>query len=272
MYFCNILIMYADAAAHVLRRVLEQFGSWTQWEQHCNGDFLPSDEVDRRVSAYLTRLRCNHVISVAWDSNIVAPTMLAGRRLLLRGPYRDGRVQSVSSSASVLFLTVCSLGRQRRDPHLQVLDHEIGTHFVRKFNGKLQAKTAGKPKYPLQMRLETEEVIVHRQPYYNICTRSAHRSIRVWPVSIQFLRNVMYRYRALLQPLFAPTPHPFQAFHRRRRVELSCGVGCAAHGLHRTAPIPASVRRQQRQGDARLTDETALARLSATVHLTATKH
>jgi hypothetical protein len=171
--FCNILIMYADAATHVLRRVLEQFGSWTQWEQHCNGDFLPSDEVDRRVSAYLTRLRCNHVISVAWDSNIVAPTMLAGRRLLLRGPYRDGRVQSVSSSASVLFITVCSLGRQRCDPHLQVLDHEIGTHFVRKFNGKLQAKTAGKPKYPLQMRLETEEVIVRRQPYYIMHTNGS---------------------------------------------------------------------------------------------------
>ena len=109
---------YSGAAVHVLRRVLAQFGSWTQWEQHCNAGFLPPDEVDRRVALYLTRLSCQHVISVAWDPNIVAPTMLAGRRLLLRGPYREGRVQSVrtrlparcrrrSSARQLLFTLTC---------------------------------------------------------------------------------------------------------------------------------------------------------------------
>jgi hypothetical protein len=88
--------IHAAAAMHVLQRVLRQFGSWSHWEQHCNGGFLETDEVDRRVAAYLARLRCDHVISVAWAPGIVAPTMLAGRRLLLRGPYREGRVQSVS--------------------------------------------------------------------------------------------------------------------------------------------------------------------------------
>jgi hypothetical protein len=141
---------YTDAAAHLLRSMLLQFGSWTQWEQHCNGDFLPSHEVDQRVGAYLSRLRCNHLIAVAWDPNIVAPTMLAGRRLLLRGPYREGRVQSV-------------------------LDHEIGTHFVRKHNGKLQTPTQCKPKKPTQVRLETEEGLA------SINTVLAQRHVRCTP-------------------------------------------------------------------------------------------
>jgi hypothetical protein len=150
---------YSGAAVHVLRRVLAQFGSWTQWEQHCNAGFLPSDEVDRRVALYLTRLNCQHVISVAWDPNIVAPTMLAGRRLLLRGPYREGRVQSVRLPPSVLPPSQLSTAAALyADLWQQVLDHEIGTHFVRKYNGKLQSPAARRPKQPIQVRLESEEV------------------------------------------------------------------------------------------------------------------
>ena len=93
---------HGHAAAHVLQRVLHKYGGWTQWEQHCNGAFLPSDEVERRVAAYLADLRCGHVISVAWDHAIVAPTMLAGRRLLLRGPYREGRVRSVRCHHAII--------------------------------------------------------------------------------------------------------------------------------------------------------------------------
>ena len=150
---------YTDAATHLLRRMLTQFGSWSQWEQHCNGGFLPSDEVDRRVGAYLTRLRCDHLITVAWDHSIVAPTMLAGRRLLLRGPYREGRVQSV-------------------------LDHEIGTHFVRKHNSKLQTLTQRKPKRPIQIRLETEEGLA------SINTVLAQRHVSVAPL-LQHTLNLL---------------------------------------------------------------------------------
>jgi hypothetical protein len=51
------------------------------------------------------------------------------------------------------------------DVQPQVLDHEIGTHFVRKYNGKLQPKTGPKPKYSTQTRLETEEV----RPCRRVC-------------------------------------------------------------------------------------------------------
>jgi hypothetical protein len=227
---------HADAATHVLRRVLQQFGSWSQWEQHCNGGFLPPDEVDRRVGAYLTRLRCERVISVAWDHSIVAPTMLAGRRLLLRGPYREGRVQSVSASLP------SPVQHASADARLQVLDHEIGTHFVRKYNGKLQAKAANKAKYPIQVRLETEEV--------RRCAVFASHVPQLTHVGQGLASiNTVLAQRHVSRPRpstpCAPNPHRFSALHRRCRFELLGRVRRPAHGLRRAAALPARLRGQR---------------------------
>jgi hypothetical protein len=179
---------YSGAAVHVLRRVLAQFGSWTQWEQHCNAGFLPPDEVDRRVALYLTRLNCQHVISIAWDPNIVAPTMLAGRRLLLRGPYREGRVQSVRTRLPALCRRRSSVWQPLyADVWRQVLDHEIGTHFVRKYNGKLQSPAACPPKQPIQVRLESEEVRRSADPHP--CTSHSSHPVRAWQASTRCWRS-----------------------------------------------------------------------------------
>ncbi len=64
-----------------------------------------------------------------------------------------------------------------------MLDHEIGTHFVRKYNGKLQTLTVRKPKYPMQVRLESEEVqhSAVARSCYSYCPLPA----RVWQASIQ---------------------------------------------------------------------------------------
>lgn len=119
------------AALHIVKSTIKEFGTWTLYETYQSGLFVSKERVEEIVDDYLRRAGLDGVVRVSWDDSIVAPTMMHGRRLVMKGPYREHRI-------------------------VPLLHHEIGTHLTRKLNNKrnkhLQPRAVS-----AQTALETEE-------------------------------------------------------------------------------------------------------------------
>ena len=109
-----------EIAKKILDSFLKEYGSESNYLD-CEGKKLDQEETHKYIKDYLQALGVEEWISINFQKNQVAPTSVThdpktGKckmNIKLPCEYREGRM-------------------------IGVLDHEIGTHFLRKHNEKLQ--------------------------------------------------------------------------------------------------------------------------------------
>jgi len=109
---------YLDASKKILDSFLKQYGSESAYLD-AEGKKLDQEETYKAIKEYLDKLNVGEWISINFQKNQIAPTSVthdpkSGKckmNIKLPVEYRAGRMSGV-------------------------LDHEIGTHFLRKHNEK----------------------------------------------------------------------------------------------------------------------------------------
>lgn len=121
-----------ELSKRILNSFIEIYGSESSYLE-TEGDIVPRDEVFSTFTDYIEALGFEELIQVQVKANQVAPTSVThdpktGKsRVNIRDPpeYRRGRLYGV-------------------------IDHEIGTHFMRKFNERLQVWHKKRDKYEMR--------------------------------------------------------------------------------------------------------------------------
>jgi len=130
---------YLAIAKKILDSFLEEYGSESQYLD-AEGRKLDQEETHQAITDYLENLGVQEWISINFQKNQVAPTSVThdpktGKckmNIKLPCEYREGRMMGV-------------------------LDHEIGTHFLRKHNEKLQQWYKKREKFDMKTCIATEE-------------------------------------------------------------------------------------------------------------------
>ena len=118
---------------------LKDYGNESNYLE-TEGRVLTKEETEQVFTDYIEKLEFENLISLNFSENLVAPTSVthdsknSKSKINIRLPieYREGRIQGV-------------------------LNHEIGTHFIRKLNDRKQKWYGKKDKYDIKGCLVTEE-------------------------------------------------------------------------------------------------------------------
>lgn len=127
------------SAQKILKAFIKEFGTESDYLQ-TEGDVLTREDTESIINEYLTDLQLEKLITLNFTKNIVAPTSIAydpkkkKTRMNIRLPveYRAERI-------------------------VTMLNHEIGTHFIRRLNDKKQKWYGKKDKYDIRSWIMTEE-------------------------------------------------------------------------------------------------------------------
>ena len=130
---------YLEIAKKILDSFLKEYGSESNYLD-AEGRKLDQEETHKYIKDYLQALGVEEWISINFQKNQVAPTSVThdpktGKckmNIKLPCEYREGRM-------------------------IGVLDHEIGTHFLRKHNEKLQPWYKKREKFDMKTCIATEE-------------------------------------------------------------------------------------------------------------------
>jgi hypothetical protein len=134
-----------DTAKIIMESLLREYGTESRYLEETGGDLLTKDETQEIFTSYIRSLGLENHINLAFAENTVSPTAIThdhkGKSTIIIGlpiEYRRKRIQGV-------------------------LDHEIGTHFLRKFNDSYQIWTGANRK-----RLELKPYIVTEEGFASI--------------------------------------------------------------------------------------------------------
>jgi hypothetical protein len=146
-------------AVSIMDKLLKDYGSESNFLEKTGGPLLTLKETQEIFTEYIYSLGLENNITLTFAENTVSPTTILhngnkGKSIIIIGlpiEYRKNRIQGV-------------------------LDHEIGTHFLRKYNDNLQVWSSCRRKYDLRAYMTTEEgfavlnqlvstVIQGRDPY-----------------------------------------------------------------------------------------------------------
>ncbi len=143
----RVLATYPEAkvellpvAIKIVEKLLADYGNESKHLEEIGGPVLTLEETEDVFSAYVRSLGLENYIAITFAENTVSPTTILhdskGKSTVVIGlpiEYRKNRIQGV-------------------------LDHELGTHFLRKFNDNLQVWAGGyRRKYDLKHYMTTEE-------------------------------------------------------------------------------------------------------------------
>eukprot|EP00826_Nyctotherus_ovalis_P042100 TRINITY_DN4297_c0_g2_i1.p1 TRINITY_DN4297_c0_g2~~TRINITY_DN4297_c0_g2_i1.p1 ORF type:complete len:507 (-),score=120.35 TRINITY_DN4297_c0_g2_i1:51-1571(-) len=127
-------------AVRIMEKLLSDYGSESRFLEKTGGSLLSLEETKDLFTDYICSLGLEENISLAFTENTVSPTTILhngnkGKSKIIIGlpiEYRRNRIQGV-------------------------LDHEIGTHFLRKYNDNLQVWSNCRRKHNLRPYMITEE-------------------------------------------------------------------------------------------------------------------
>jgi len=129
-----------EISQKIMKDLIQEYNSETEFLEKTGGDLLTKDQTQEIFTEYINSLGLQNNISLAFAENTVSPTSIShdqnGKSIITIGlpiEYRAKRIQGV-------------------------LDHEIGTHFLRKYNDSFQVWSGiNKQKYSLNPYIVTEE-------------------------------------------------------------------------------------------------------------------
>ena len=140
---------YMLLALSVLERVRERYGSESQYHHAVWGKVLTKAQADEAVQAYLQRHGLASLVRVRWSPAHLVTSFGGGcLRLVDRaGYYREQRLQGL-------------------------LDHEVGTHFVRDHNGRMYGRSKKCRSSSASEALATEEGLASLNTHQFMCDKS----------------------------------------------------------------------------------------------------
>lgn len=131
---------YFDLAKKILDQVLSVYGSENEWNLKDGGEKLTQEETATFFQNYIANLGMSDQVTFEFAENTVAST------------------SCVHSNTEGLSKVIIGLPIQyRRNRIMGVLNHEIGTHFIRKYNDKFQKWHKHRKKYDMQTYSKIEE-------------------------------------------------------------------------------------------------------------------
>jgi hypothetical protein len=130
---------FMDIAKAIMNSFLDTFGSESSYLE-TEGDKVSQEETETIFTSYIEQLGFEDWLLITFNRKQVAPTSCthdpkSGKsKINVRIPceYRRGRIMGV-------------------------LDHEVGTHFLRRFNERFQVWHKKKEKYEMKSCTATEE-------------------------------------------------------------------------------------------------------------------
>ena len=128
-----------ETAVKIIESFLKDYGNESNYME-TEGRALSQEETEQIFTDYIKELDYENLISLHFSEKLVAPTSVThdeknGKsKVHIRLPvdYREGRIQGV-------------------------LNHEIGTHFIRKINDRQQKWYGKRDRYDIKGCLITEE-------------------------------------------------------------------------------------------------------------------
>lgn len=170
---------YVPHALRILRTLLQQYGSYERYEEINGGDVVPESEARLIVGEYLARHGIEREITVVFDPQLVARA-------------------SFTKKAGQLRIRPQGL---RRNWIQGMLHHEIGTHYLRDRNDKLQPwakERNGRKKYRLEDKNPTEEGLAS---IHTVLEREGHCLWRAAMLYYTIWRALQLSFRELYEDL-----------------------------------------------------------------------
>ena len=128
-----------DVATKILDSFLEAYGSESLYLE-TEGDILTQEETEHIINNFLEDLEFTELLGVRFMKRQVAPTSVT----------HDPK----TGKSTINVRLPCEYRRGRM---LGVLDHEIGTHYIRRYNEKFQVWYKQRHKYEMKQCIQTEE-------------------------------------------------------------------------------------------------------------------
>mmetsp|Transcript_10727 Transcript_10727/g.19934 ORF Transcript_10727/g.19934 Transcript_10727/m.19934 type:complete len:439 (-) Transcript_10727:42-1358(-) len=178
-YSVQVESRYVPHALRVLRTLLLQYGSYERYEEQNGGEVLQESEARTIVSEYLARHGVDQEISVIFDPHLVARA-------------------SFTKKAATLRIRPQGL---RRNWIQGMLHHEIGTHYLRDRNDKMQPwskERNGRKKYRLGDKNPTEEGLAS---LHTVLEREGHFLWRAALLYYTIWRALQLSFRELYEDL-----------------------------------------------------------------------
>lgn len=136
-------------------RILETFilahGSETRYLETFGGEVLTQDQTTEVFQKYVADLDLGDRIKLRFSRNTISPTSIS----------HDPRT-------GVSVVTMQLPVEYRRNRILGVLNHEIGTHFIRKYNDSLQPWTNARGQFKLKRYIATEEGLASLNQLFDV--------------------------------------------------------------------------------------------------------
>lgn len=178
-YSVQVESRFVPHALRVLRTLLQQYGSYERYEEQNGGEVLQEGEARTIVSEYLARHGIEQEISVIFDPHLVARA-------------------SFTKKAATLRIRPQGL---RRNWIQGMLHHEIGTHYLRDRNDKMQPwskERNGRKKYRLGDKNPTEEGLAS---LHTVLEREGHFLWRAALLYYTIWRALQLSFRELYEDL-----------------------------------------------------------------------
>jgi hypothetical protein len=170
---------YVPHALRILNNLLQKYGSYDRYEEHCGGHEVTIEEAKPIVHQYLVDLGAENELTVVFDPNLVA------RASFIKGVGR---------------LNIRPQGL-RRNWIQGMLHHEVGTHFLRDKNDKNQCwarEKNGRRRYRLEDKNPTEEGLAS---LHTVLEREGHCLFRVALLYYATWRALSLSFRDLYEDL-----------------------------------------------------------------------
>ena len=152
---------FADQAVQILDGVVRDYGDQTKYEAACWGDVLEASDIEAACSEYAQSNKIQGLVHFEWNPSTLVTSCVGSKVNLVPTPgyYRSLRLASL-------------------------LDHEVGTHFLRLHNHKLTFPNskAGNPawKHDQGWLLATEEGLA------TINTNQSYTDKRLWVPALHY--------------------------------------------------------------------------------------
>ena len=127
-------------AERIMKAFLEKYTSYTNYLEVDGGRILTREETEEIFRTYIDNLNLGDFIKLTFSSNTISPTSITH-------DFRSG-MSTITIGLPIEY---------RQNRILGVLNHEIGTHFLRRYNDRSQLWTTARRKYEMKPYIITEE-------------------------------------------------------------------------------------------------------------------
>lgn len=132
--FGEVSSEYLDTAMKIMKKVIDKWGTESNYLREMEGELMEKKDVSQKIHEYLEMHGLERKVRVYFTQKAIARTLVDGTDLYIRIPFD-----------------------YRQDGFIGVLDHEVGTHILRRINDRIQPWSEKREQYALRPHLETEE-------------------------------------------------------------------------------------------------------------------